>query len=1042
MTTRMVRSWLLVAVLLWINNFALVKSDAGVIEVTIERIHALDNPDSQSCVDLPIVGTVCIGSPPDIYAVVTIDGTEQDTKDQNVGDTWDISPSWKFVKVVDLAKPSITITIQALDADGFLRGDDDPQDTSPDGAGTLTLQLIPSSASGTDCQLTGPVAGKCGDQLYTRGRNPERVELWFHITIKGPDDFPWKDWDITPAASALDATPWPSDQFDSNHVMLNPRWGWQRKLPASIPDYDDCSADCTQQNPSEDKPDWSIPLVCHSNIIGRNGDGHLNWEPVAYTGTIHWESHSSPTFGDDDYNFDLDTPAITSAYSSGGTQSRPKQVHLEMKAAETIDHFGNSEYWKLFRDLVDADDVDPGDINGKQAVAVGLFGLDRVHPPSATEIHPLLGLAVHYKNDPSDDRWALFARNSGNEGMCSDELHTVDFGTFTFELPRPAGVAADAVPQITFQQFFGVRDNGITVFTGPGQSSFVGIGMSPPPVSPAAPDRVSGEIRFKWTTQAGSRRSIMPELQTRLKRNATRTLLAKRAEDGEPEEMVAEWFQDLSNDQKKIFLDVVPPPPLPVDDTFPNTVRFANGKPPPVTRKPPVAAFKDPAQEQARRTILNGFCGAYQGQMPADQPASCVDYPPFTQLSHNGLQRPSGWYTLPATVTLTAVNVNGRGIDRTEYAVGTQSFVRYSSPLVLPEGNYIFSYRSVDKGGVQETTKQKPFKIDTIPPTNSFAIGQPQYAPGPPVVISGTTPLTLTGSDSGSGVLALQFRYYLDGTTPPVLTMVTANRVEFTISGPDGVYQIDTVVFDIAGNSVTESHKVRVSHEADLAVIDVSLVTPPPPFIVVDSPVPLTVQTTVTNLGFVNPVDVSIAQTVIDTSIVIVTPKQATDILQGLGLNQPRQLRRTYTISCLQRITQAVTFTSSVLLSNAPGIIDSHPGNNEKTLTIPIVCKVPWRLGVRYNVGDEVVYNGLVYTCRLAHTSQVGWEPPNTGVYDLWQRIPDKNAQGVIIWAPQVIYNTGDVVEYNGHRYRARQGHQALPDWTPPSQPALWERID
>jgi hypothetical protein len=38
----------------------------------------------------------------------------------------------------------------------------------------------------------------------------------------------------------------------------------------------------------------------------------------------------------------------------------------------------------------------------------------------------------------------------------------------------------------------------------------------------------------------------------------------------------------------------------------------------------------------------------------------------------------------------------------------------------------------------------------------------------------------------------------------------------------------------------------------------------------------------------------------------------------------------------------------------------------------------PWAPNVAYNVGDLVTYDGVTYSCRQAHTSQVGWEPPNT----------------------------------------------------------------
>jgi streptogrisin C len=45
-------------------------------------------------------------------------------------------------------------------------------------------------------------------------------------------------------------------------------------------------------------------------------------------------------------------------------------------------------------------------------------------------------------------------------------------------------------------------------------------------------------------------------------------------------------------------------------------------------------------------------------------------------------------------------------------------------------------------------------------------------------------------------------------------------------------------------------------------------------------------------------------------------------------------------------------------------------------------------------------------------------------------------------WALQVIYQIGDVVVFEGHHYRALEAEQALENWTPPTQPALWQQID
>jgi len=51
-----------------------------------------------------------------------------------------------------------------------------------------------------------------------------------------------------------------------------------------------------------------------------------------------------------------------------------------------------------------------------------------------------------------------------------------------------------------------------------------------------------------------------------------------------------------------------------------------------------------------------------------------------------------------------------------------------------------------------------------------------------------------------------------------------------------------------------------------------------------------------------------------------------------------------------------------------------------------------WAPYVSYAVGDMVTYNGVVYRCIQAHTSLVGWEPPN--VPALWQAVGTPTPSG------------------------------------------------
>src|SRR5213082_3780353 len=44
-----------------------------------------------------------------------------------------------------------------------------------------------------------------------------------------------------------------------------------------------------------------------------------------------------------------------------------------------------------------------------------------------------------------------------------------------------------------------------------------------------------------------------------------------------------------------------------------------------------------------------------------------------------------------------------------------------------------------------------------------------------------------------------------------------------------------------------------------------------------------------------------------------------------------------------------------------------------------------WAPNTAYSIGSLVMFNGVEYKCIQAHTSQVGWEPPN--VPALWQPV-------------------------------------------------------
>ena len=79
-----------------------------------------------------------------------------------------------------------------------------------------------------------------------------------------------------------------------------------------------------------------------------------------------------------------------------------------------------------------------------------------------------------------------------------------------------------------------------------------------------------------------------------------------------------------------------------------------------------------------------------------------------------------------------------------------------------------------------------------------------------------------------------------------------------------------------------------------------------------------------------------------------------------------------------------------------------------------------WTVGIAYSVNDKVRYEGVLYVCLQAHTSQSDWTP--TAAVSLWGK--------VLIPSPDVIpeweqpgstnpYAKGDKVKHNGKTWES-----------------------
>ena len=75
-----------------------------------------------------------------------------------------------------------------------------------------------------------------------------------------------------------------------------------------------------------------------------------------------------------------------------------------------------------------------------------------------------------------------------------------------------------------------------------------------------------------------------------------------------------------------------------------------------------------------------------------------------------------------------------------------------------------------------------------------------------------------------------------------------------------------------------------------------------------------------------------------------------------------------------------------------------------------------WVVGKAYAVGDRAQYNGTLYKCIQAHTSQADWMPSATPA--LWKTVSvDEYPEWVQPIGAHDAYNIGDKVTYNGQHY-------------------------
>ncbi|NED87470.1 DUF1080 domain-containing protein [Streptomyces sp. SID11233] len=173
---------------------------------------------------------------------------------------------------------------------------------------------------------------------------------------------------------------------------------------------------------------------------------------------------------------------------------------------------------------------------------------------------------------------------------------------------------------------------------------------------------------------------------------------------------------------------------------------------------------------------------------------------PETSVKVDGDKNADGAYIGSATVTVAATD-EGSGVDSVEFAVGADGeWQPYTVPVVVDEvGAHAIRYRATDKAGNAAEEKTAEFTVaapptdDTTPPETSATVSgekddQGQYL--------GMATVTVTASDTGSGVNTIEYAVGADGDWQPYTGPVMVHEL--------GAQKIRYRATDKAGNAAKE----------------------------------------------------------------------------------------------------------------------------------------------------------------------------------------------------------------------------------------------
>lgn len=205
--------------------------------------------------------------------------------------------------------------------------------------------------------------------------------------------------------------------------------------------------------------------------------------------------------------------------------------------------------------------------------------------------------------------------------------------------------------------------------------------------------------------------------------------------------------------------------------------------------------------------------GTMQGILTVSDPAGEDTTAPVTEAKVTGDRNADGAYVGVATVAVTATD-DASGVERIEYATGADGpWQAYTAPVVVNTvGEHRIRYRATDRAGNTAAEKSVSFKVvapptdDRTPPETSATVSGEQDGQGRYLDMA---TVTVTASDTGSGVNTVEYALGADGAWQPYTAPVMVHRV--------GTHTVRYRATDRAGNA------------AAVKSVEFTVVTPPSP---------------------------------------------------------------------------------------------------------------------------------------------------------------------------------------------------------------------